>query len=98
MNTTTELFLNTIPQTIITKTPEIVTTTLYKYQTTIISSILTATILLISIAWTDVMKSIIEYYIPDSNSKSIEGKIYYACVITMIVIILQLYLFPLITV
>jgi TRAP-type C4-dicarboxylate transport system permease small subunit len=84
----TEIFSDVI----INKAPEIVTTTLYKYQQTVVSSILTATILLISLSWTDVIKSTMEYYFP--NSKSIEGKIYYACVITMIVLILQLYLFP----
>jgi hypothetical protein len=65
-----------------------------QYQTMIITSIVTATILLVTLAWNDVVQSIVNYYYPNSDSKTIIGKIYYAVVITVFVILLQIYVFP----
>ena len=68
----TELFSSDL----IEKVPDIVgqhiQTTLNKYKTVAISSIITATILLVSLAWENVIRTIIEYYFPDANSNVFE--------------------------
>jgi len=63
------------------------------YRIALFTSITTAFLLLISLAWNDVVQSIIKQYYPRDDD-SIKGKIQYAVIITIIVILLQLYIFP----
>jgi len=64
------------------------------YGNTIITSLTTAIILLASLGWNDVVQSIINKYIT-TEKNTIIGKIYYALSITIIVILMQIYVFPL---
>lgn len=68
-----------------------------QYQTTVITAVVTATLLLIALAWNDVVQTIIEIYYPKKDRNSLQSKLYYAITITIIVIIIQLYIFPYIT-
>ena len=65
-----------------------------KYKNTLISAIITSIVLLVSLAWNDVIKTIAEEYIIITDDNSILSKLYYALFITFFVIILQIYLFP----
>ena len=68
-----------------------------KYKETIATSITTAILLLITLAWNDVIQSALAYYYPDSKAKTLRSKIIYAFIISIIVVVLQLYFFPIIT-
>ena len=63
------------------------------YRIALFTSITTAFLLLISLAWNDVVQSIIKQYYPRDDD-SIKSKTQYAVIITIIVILLQLYVFP----
>ena len=76
---------------------DFIVTTYSKYKETIVTSVTTAILLLITLAWNDVIQSALAYYYPDSKEKTIRGKIIYALLITIIVVIMQLYFFPTIT-
>lgn len=65
-----------------------------RYKTTVITSAMTAATVLISLAWNNVVQAIIAYYYPQTTRETIRGKIVYACIITVFVIILQLHVFP----
>lgn len=65
-----------------------------KYKTTILTSIITAIAVLVSLAWNNVIQAVINYYYPLSTKATIKGKTYYALIITIFVILLQLYVFP----
>lgn len=64
------------------------------YKTTVVTSMITAVVVLISLAWNNVVQAIISYYYPQTTRETIKGKIIYACIITIFVIILQLHVFP----
>lgn len=74
--------------------PDVVLNTYDRYQTMVITSITTATIVLVSLAWSDVVQTTMNKYYPSTGTKSIMGKIYYAIVVTFFVILLQIYIFP----
>ena len=76
------------------KIPDAVKETYDKYQTLVLTSVITATIVLVSMAWNDVIQSIMNKYYPSTGTKTIVSKIYYAIVITLFVILLQIYIFP----
>jgi uncharacterized membrane protein YcjF (UPF0283 family) len=65
-----------------------------KYQSTIIASITTAVLLLVTLAWNDVIQTIINNYYQHKDDNTIRGKLTYAVVITIFVVLVQLYLFP----
>lgn len=74
--------------------PDAVKVTYNRYQTLVITSIITATIVLVSLAWSDVVQTTLNTYYPSDGTATISGKIYYATVITLCVILLQIYIFP----
>jgi hypothetical protein len=61
------------------------------------SSITVSILLLVTLAWNDVIQGIINNYYPNSRKKTLRSKIIYAILITFIVIIIQTYFFPFIT-
>lgn len=75
---------------------DVFVTTYSKYKETIVTSVTTAILLLITLAWNDVIQTALNNYFPESKSKTLKSKIVYALTITVIVVILQLYLFPII--
>jgi len=62
-----------------------------QYRTTLITAVSTGIIILVSLAWNDVIQAIIRKYYPGTDN-SIIGKIEYAFVITCIVVLLQIYI------
>jgi TRAP-type C4-dicarboxylate transport system permease small subunit len=73
---------------------ETVKETYTKYQSTIITAIMTAFLLLVSLAWNDVIQTSIQQYYPHKDINTIKGKVSYAVVITIFVVLLQIYVFP----
>jgi len=67
-----------------------------KYRETIVTSITTAVLLLISLAWNDVVQTALNDYFPESKAKTLTSKVVYALIITIVVVILQLFMFPLV--
>lgn len=67
-----------------------------KYKEAVVTSVTTAILLLITLAWNDVIQSALGYYYPESKAKTLVGKIVYALIITIVVVVLQLYFFPII--
>jgi len=66
-----------------------------KYKSTLIKSLVTATILLVTLAWNDYVQSVANLYIGKFITlDGIYGKLYYALLITAIVITFQIYVFP----
>ena len=65
-----------------------------EYNYYFVNSILTAVVLLVALAWNDVVQSAVEKYYPKRDKKTIKGKIHYAVIITIVVILLQIYVFP----
>lgn len=63
------------------------------YKQYAIEAFLAAILLLISLAWNDVVQEIIKMYYPISGT-ALKGKIIYAISITVIVVTLQIFLFP----
>ena len=82
------------------KYPNIVTitsavgTVYSKYHQTIIMSIIAAFVLMVTLAWNDVVQTTLARYVPKSDGDNLRGKIEYATTITILVIILQVYVFP----
>jgi uncharacterized membrane protein len=66
------------------------------YQSAVVTSIITGIVLLVSLAWNDVVKALINKYFPSEDNNSLKSKFFYALLITFIVIVLQIYFFPLI--
>ena len=64
------------------------------YNTIIIEALITASILLISLAWNDVVHEIVNGYYPPEEKQNLRDKVRYAIIITLIIGTLQLYLFP----
>jgi hypothetical protein len=89
-------FIELNPEKIIPTISEGFTKTYTHYQKTIITAFITSMMLLITLAWNDVVQAIIQQYYPKGNTKTIMGKVYYAMIITIIIVLLQLYVFPLI--
>lgn len=81
---------NLIPENVIESLNSVYT----EYKKTVITSIITAIVVLVTLAWNDVVQSIIAYYIPASKKNNIQTKFYYAVIVTIIVIALQIYVFP----
>jgi hypothetical protein len=65
-----------------------------KYQEATVSAIITGIVLLVSLAWNDLIKTFIKKYFPAKDDNTVRGKFIYAMIITFLVIILQIYLFP----
>lgn len=68
-----------------------------KYRTTVITSLITAVLLLVTLAWNDVVQEIISLYYPKETRQSIRGKFIYAIMITIIVVLIQTHIFKLLT-
>lgn len=62
-----------------------------QYKTVIITSVATGIIILASLAWNSVIQAIIEKYYPNKTD-TIIGKIQYALIITLLVVLLQIYI------
>jgi len=71
------------------------TKTYTQSQKRIITALITSVMLLVTLAWNDVIQAMIQQYYPKENKKTIMGKVYYAIVITILIVLLQLYVFPL---
>ena len=69
----------------------------HQYKKIFITSLITATILLATLAWNTVIQAISDKYFMSIDKNTIHGKIYYAIFITVVVVMLQLYVFPYIT-
>jgi hypothetical protein len=74
--------------------PGFIKHTYIKYQSTILVSLITATLLLVTLAWNEVVQESISLYYPKETRQTLIGKIYYAVIITIIVVILQIFIFP----
>jgi heme/copper-type cytochrome/quinol oxidase subunit 2 len=68
-----------------------------KYRSTVITSLITAVLLLVTLAWNDVVQEIIAMYYPKETRQSIQGKFIYAIMITIIVLLVQTHVFYLLT-
>lgn len=79
------------------KTSYLVKTTYGQYKKTIMTSIMSGTILLIALAWNDVVQSTIHIYYPKENRDTLTAKLYYASIVTLIIVALQIFLFPIIS-
>ncbi len=73
---------------------KIVKETFHKYQSVFVLSIIGATLFLVSLAWNDVAQEAIAVYFPKESRNSIMGKLYYAIIITIIVVLIQTHIFP----
>jgi hypothetical protein len=65
-----------------------------KYIDLIISSLMTATILFTSVLWYDVIEITIDDYFPMLKGKSLKGKLLFAIIVSFIVVLMHIYLFP----
>lgn len=74
--------------------PSYIESTYSQYRITLVASLIASTLFLITLAWNDVVQEIISYYYPKKSRESIKDKIYYALYITIFVVILQIYVFP----
>lgn len=63
------------------------------YKQHAIEAFLAAILVLISLAWNDVAQEIIKMYYPQFGS-ALKGKVLYALFVTVIIVTLQIYLFP----
>lgn len=70
-----------------------IVTSYNQYQTVLFASIATGIVLLVSLAWNDVVQTIINNYYPQRDN-SVIGKLQYAFIVTFIVVILQIYILP----
>ena len=69
-----------------------------EYTSTFVISIITVTVVLVAVAWNDVVSSAFDKYFPiKRGKKNIRAKFIYALLVTFTVITLQLYVFPNIT-
>lgn len=64
-----------------------------RYINTVTLSIATGIVVLASLAWNNLIQAIIQKYYPNADD-SITGKLQYALIITFIVIMLQMFVFP----
>jgi hypothetical protein len=74
--------------------PEPIQQTYLKYQSTVVTAVMTSIIFLITLAWNDVIQTAINSYYPKKDNDTLRGKIYYAITITVFVILMQIYVFP----
>lgn len=64
------------------------------YKTQLVASISAAVLLIASLAWNDVIQSLLVRWYPDvKDRKSIKSQIIYALIATFVVILLQVYIF-----
>lgn len=68
--------------------------TVVKYQNTVLTVIMTAIVLLMSLAWNDVVQAVINKYYPKKDNSTIKGKLDYAVTVTAFVVLLQIFVFP----
>ena len=85
---------NIISINIMNEFPVTIKETYIKYQSTVITALSTGVILLITLAWNDVIQSVIEKYYPKKDNNTIRSKVDYAIVITIFVVLLQILVFP----
>lgn len=72
--------------------------TAHVYRQFMIDAMLGAVVLLVSLAWNAVIQEVIAIYYPkEKYDNQLKGKVIYALIITFIVLLLQIYLFPLLT-
>jgi len=64
-----------------------------QYRVTLITAVTTAVLLLVTLAWNDVIQTTLSKYYPKEDT-TITGKLKYAFVITFIVVLLQIYVLP----
>jgi Na+/proline symporter len=69
-------------------------TTYNKYHQTVIMSIVTAILLMVTLAWNDVVQTALARYFPKKKGDNLKTKMQYATSITIFVIVLQIYVFP----
>lgn len=64
------------------------------YETQLIASISAAILLIASLAWNEVIQSLLVKWYPDvKDRKSIRNQVIYALIVTFIVILFQVYIF-----
>jgi hypothetical protein len=68
--------------------------TYIKYADLIVTSIMTATILFTSVMWYDVIEVGIDQYAPSLKGTTLKGKLIFAIIVTFIVVLMHIYLFP----
>lgn len=76
-----------------TQVESVIYTTTSKYKSAVVTSIIGGIVVLIAVAWNDVIQAVINKYYPKKNN-TITGKLYYATIITLFIVVLQIYLFP----
>ncbi len=64
------------------------------YRQIVIESIITAIILLVALAYNEVIQQIIKNYYPNKADEPLRGKLIYALFITLLIVVLQIYVFP----
>ncbi|VBB17713.1 hypothetical protein YASMINEVIRUS_176 [Yasminevirus sp. GU-2018] len=70
-----------------------VTKSYRKYHSMVLLSITAGVVVLVSLAWNDVIQTVIKKYYPNTDD-TITGKLRYALIITFAVILAQIYVFP----
>jgi hypothetical protein len=70
------------------------TRTYKKYNNVITNSIITGVVLLSGLAWNDVIQSTINKYYPPEKKQDIQAKLVYALIITLFVVLAEIYIFP----
>ena len=61
----------------------------------ILTAIIASTLLLVTLAWNDVIQSVIKKYYPKNNKNNkLYGKIMYALTVSFIVLLIQMHIFP----
>jgi len=70
-----------------------ITSSYDQYRVTLITAITTAVLLLVTLAWNDMIQTALLKYYPKEDA-TITGKMKYAFVITFIVVLLQIYVLP----
>ena len=93
METENTPFISPIVSPIVSTVSTTVTKSYKKYHSLILLSITAGVVVLVSLAWNDVIQSIIKKYYPRTDD-TITGKLRYALIITLAVIIAQIYVFP----
>ena len=66
------------------------------YKNILIASIFTAILLLVPLAWSEVIESTIVYLFPNRDQNTITAKLCYAIFITLFVVLIQIHIFPMI--
>lgn len=65
------------------------------YKTVVIESMITAIVVLVALSYNEVIQEIIKIYFPtQKNNNPLKAKIIYALFVTLVVVLLQIYVFP----